>query len=52
MCIRDSRYSETPLLIINAAEINPIDNQEHYHALVNQIDRIQGGKHFFNPLAV
>lgn len=46
------RYSETPLLIINAAEINPIDNQEHYHALVNQIDRIQGGKHFFNPLAV
>ena len=46
------RYSETPLLIINAAEINPIDNQEHYHALINQIDRIQGGKHFFNPLAV
>ena len=46
------RYSETPLLIINAAEINPIDNENHYDALVRQIDRIQGGKHFFNPLAV
>lgn len=46
------RYSQTSLLIINAEEINPIDNQAHYRALVNQIDRIQGGKHFFNPLAV
>lgn len=46
------RYSETSLLIINAAEINPIDNEHHYDALVRQIDRIQAGKHFFNPLAV
>ncbi len=45
-------YSETPLLIVNAAEINPIDNPAHYSALVRQIDRIQAGKHFFNPLAL
>jgi len=45
------RYSETPLLIVNAAEFNPIDNDQHYQALLNQIAKIEGGKHFFNPLA-
>lgn len=45
------RYNETPLLIVNAAEINPIDNDAHYQALLAHIDRIDGGKHFFNPLA-
>jgi len=44
------RYSETPLLMVNAAEINPIDNDEHYAALVDHINRIDAGKHFFNPL--
>lgn len=46
------RYSETPLLIVNAAEINPIDNDAHYHALLRHIDQIDAGKHFFNPLVV
>ncbi|WP_113955257.1 deoxynucleoside kinase [Arenicella xantha] len=46
------RYSETPLLIVNAAEINPIDNESHYNALLRHIDRIDAGKHFFNPLVV
>ena len=45
------RYSETPLLIVNAAEFNPIDKDQHYQALLNQIAKIEGGKHFFNPLA-
>lgn len=44
------RYTDTPLLIVNAAQINPIGNDEHYQALVKQIDRIDAGKHFFNPL--
>ena len=43
-------YSETPLLIVNAAEINPVDNDAHYAALVSHINRIDAGKHFFNPL--
>ena len=46
------RYDESPLLIINAAKINPIDNQEHYQALVNHIGQIKAGKHYFNPSAV
>lgn len=44
------RYSDTPLLIVNAAQINPIDNEEHYTALLEHIERIDAGKHFFNPL--
>ena len=44
------RYSDTPLLIVNAAEFNPIDNEDHYLALLDQISKIDAGKHFFNPL--
>ena len=43
------RYSESSLLIVNAAKINPIDNEEHYKALVEHICQIKAGKHFFNP---
>jgi deoxyguanosine kinase len=45
-------YTESPLLIVNAADINPIDNDDDYHALLNHITRIDAGKHFFNPLSV
>lgn len=45
------RYSESALLIVNAAEINPVDNESHYTALVRHIESIDAGKHFFNPLA-
>lgn len=44
------RYTDSPLLIVNAADFNPIDNEGHYQALVDCIDRIDAGKHFFNPL--
>jgi len=45
------RYNDTPLLIVNAAQINPVDNESHFTALVKHIDRVDAGKHFFNPLA-
>lgn len=44
------RYTASPLLIVNAAEINPIDNDDHYQALLTHIQQIDAGKHFFNPL--
>ena len=44
-------YKDSALLIVNAAEINPVDNDQHYAELVKQIIRIDAGKHFFNPLA-
>lgn len=43
-------YRASPLLIINAGEINFVDNPAHYSALVQQIDRIKAGRHFFNPM--
>lgn len=44
------RYQGSALLMVNAAEINPVDNEAHYTALLNHILRIDAGKHYFNPL--
>ncbi len=44
------RYDSSPLLIVNAAEFNPIDNEVDYQALLVQIEQATAGKHFFNPL--
>jgi len=44
------RYNKSALLIVNAADINPVDNESHYQALVQHIAQIDAGKHYFNPL--
>lgn len=44
-------YDETPLLIVNASSIDPVRNEEDYEALFEQVSRISGGRHFFNPAA-
>jgi deoxyguanosine kinase len=44
------RYVESPLLIINASEMNFVEREEHYQALVEQIATTRSGRHFFNPL--
>ena len=44
-------YDETPLLIINASSIDPARNEEDYEVLFEQVSRISGGRHFFNPAA-
>lgn len=44
------RYEAAPLLIVNATEMNFVDNEKHYQALVNHIQRISSGKNYFNPL--
>ena len=43
-------YDEAPLLIVNAAIIDPIRNDDHYTMLLEQIERTRSGRHFFNPL--
>lgn len=45
------RYNDAALLIVNAAEFNPLKNDNHFQALMEQINRTEAGKHFFNPLA-
>jgi len=42
-------YDETPLLIVNASSIDPVRNDADYDALFEQVSRITGGRHFFNP---
>lgn len=45
-------YSAGPLLVVNAAEINFVDNDEDFEVLVDQIRKHHSGRHFFNPLSV
>ncbi len=44
-------YNEGPLLIVNASQIDPINNDADYAQLFQQIERTTGGRHFFNPAA-
>lgn len=43
-------YDTAPLLIVNAAEIDPINNQKDYDELLKRIRNIHSGRHYFNPL--
>mgnify|MGYP003383592901 FL=1 len=43
-------YDAAPLLIVNAAVIDPVHNDEHFEMLLAQIERIRSGRHFFNPV--
>ena len=44
-------YNDGPLLIVNASQIDPINNTADYEQLFQQIERTTGGRHFFNPVA-
>ena len=45
------RYTDSPLLIVNAAEINLVDHQADFQMLLEHIKTIRSGRHYFNPLA-
>ena len=42
-------YEAAPLLIVNAAHIDLVDNEEDYQALVEQVQSTRSGRHYFNP---
>lgn len=42
-------YQEAPLLIVNAAEIDPVHNEEDYNQLLERINRARNGRHYYNP---
>lgn len=44
-------YNDGPLLIVNASQIDPVNNEADYAQLFQQIERTTGGRHFFNPVA-
>jgi deoxyguanosine kinase len=44
-------YDAAPLLIVNAASIDLVDNDRDYEALLEQIHLTRTGRHYFNPMA-
>jgi len=44
------QYNDSPLLIVNAATIDPVNNDQHFHMLMEEIDMARSGRQFFNPL--
>lgn len=43
-------YNASPLLIVNAAEFDPVSNEDDYESLLARIRTITNGRHYFNPL--
>jgi deoxyadenosine/deoxycytidine kinase len=44
-------YDGAPLLIVNAASIDPVHSEADYQELLRTIVRVKRGRHFFNPAA-
>ncbi|MGH8400447.1 MAG: deoxynucleoside kinase [Gammaproteobacteria bacterium] len=42
-------YERSPLLIVNATDINPLESEEDYQQLVREISKVKSGRHYFNP---
>jgi deoxyadenosine/deoxycytidine kinase len=40
-----------PLLIVNAAEINPVDDERDFKLLLDAVKRTRSGRHYLNPVA-
>ena len=42
-------YNDSPLLIVNAAEIDLVNNRQDFELLLDRINQIKSGRHYFNP---
>jgi deoxyadenosine/deoxycytidine kinase len=42
-------FDAAPLLIVNAANLDPVHRDSHYQELLRAIGRVRHGRHFFNP---
>ncbi|MEO0442177.1 MAG: deoxynucleoside kinase [Pseudomonadota bacterium] len=42
-------YEDSPLLIVNASEIDWVNNDESYYKLVEYMLNIKQGRHYYNP---
>ncbi len=43
-------YADSPLLIVNAENIDPINNDSHFRMLLDEIQSPRSGRRFFNPV--
>jgi deoxyadenosine/deoxycytidine kinase len=44
-------YQASPLLIVNTTEIDPVHNENDYSMLVEQVQQVTSGRHYFNPIS-
>lgn len=44
------QYSDSPLLIVNAGEIDPVGDSRDFEELFEAVRRTRRGRHFFNPV--
>ncbi len=42
-------YEDSPLLIVNAGDINLADNERDLALLLERIESVRSGRHYFNP---
>lgn len=42
-------YDKSPLLIVNATQVDLVNNEEDYNALVNFLPKVTQGRHYYNP---
>jgi deoxyadenosine/deoxycytidine kinase len=45
-------YQDAPLLIVNAEEIDPVHNERDFGELFEQIESIERGRHYYNPVSL
>ncbi len=43
-------YQDSALLMVNAENLGFLDNDEYYRLLLEEIDHISSGRHYFNPV--
>jgi deoxyadenosine/deoxycytidine kinase len=43
-------FEAAPVLIVNAADIDPVGNEQDYAGLLAEIVRARKGRHYFNPM--
>ncbi|MBL1319744.1 MAG: deoxynucleoside kinase [Methylophaga sp.] len=44
-------YDASPLLIVNAEQIDLVNSEQDYQNLLEQISTLKSGRHYYNPLA-
>ncbi|MDR9432901.1 MAG: deoxynucleoside kinase [Spiribacter sp.] len=42
-------YSDSPVLIVNSAAIDPANESAHLEVLIEEMKRVHSGRHYFNP---
>jgi deoxyguanosine kinase len=45
-------YDRSPLLIVNSADINLVEHEQDYALLLERIQGIKSGRHYFNPAPI